>query len=531
MRPSWRWRMLLLWCGAATMGAAQAQNADGTAAASSQPQDKRLLQAAQTAQTRPADAQKAQKAQAARPAAETRTPAARQDPTEPKAGASVTRPSEVKEDLILPADSTQPVELAPTAAGLPPPVVKAPSLAQPVLPKVGAASFVASLPPQATALADMPTHEMGQVIVAVPADTAAPSFQDLAVALGGVLRGQAQLEALGLRLAVLQFGSDTLARAAVQALAERLPQAVVDLHARSYTQQAAAAVPDPASLATDAKFYASTMVLGANHQPPACSARVGIIDTALRSDAAQQLLTLSGLKEQRFISPLDRAAAPEHGTAVAAIIAGRGLVSVAPGVALYQAAVMRTDKGHATSNTLSLLLALNWLGTQGVDVVNMSLASSGDRVLAYALQRYIDQGGIVVAAVGPGAAAPHLIYPAAYPGVIAVAAVDAARKPFALSARAAYVGISAPGVDLWLPVVAAPAADAPAAPAAPVSAGAYYSGSSFAAPWVSGVIAQLKAAGQLQGKGQVLPQLCAMAWSWQPAPVPGMGCGVLRWAL
>lgn len=407
---------------------------------------------------------------------------------------------------------------------------KPPTVAQPALPKALTPVFAKTAPSADVSLADRSGHEPGQVIVALPLEGTALSLPTLARQVGGVLRSQVRLAGLGMQVGVLQMADEARARDAVQQLGREHPELVLDLHARAYAQQHGEAVP--ASPAT-ARHYARSLV-GAEALSGTVGTRVGVVDTGLQRDAAEHLLQVGGLHEQRFISPLDRPASPEHGTAVAAILAGRliehgpgrGFQGLAPGVVLYQAAVMRDEQGQATSNTLALVLALSWLSEQQVAVVNLSLATRGDRVLAWVVDRLVRGGMVLVAAVGPGSTVPDLVYPAAYPGVIAVAAVDAARQPELRGARGPYVALGAPGIDLWLPV-------SKGMGAGPGQGGAYYSGSSFAAPWVSAMVARLKAqaGGATWARADLMSRLCAMAQPWPERAVPtGVGCGILAWA-
>lgn len=431
------------------------------------------------------------------------------------------------EPVLAPEPVVQP-KRPPAAAPM------APAVAQPVLPKFNVPVLQDGGPSMRT-LAEQPSHEPGQLILAWAGEGAVPWGEWAGVA-GGVLRAQTKLDALGLSVAVMQFGSDAQAREAAVSLARDRPGLVVDVHARAYAQQAAAAPPEATSEPA-ARQYAAAMVLGdgpgaglkEGQAPARCAAKVGIIDTGLLPGSAASRLSAGQVLEKRFISPMDKAASAEHGTAVATVIAGqtlsegpgRGFRSVAPGVDLYQASVMWQAQGFATTHTLALGLALNWLSGMPVDVINMSLATPGDRVLALLIERTLAKGIVIVAAVGPGSSAPALIYPAAYPGVLAVGAVDAALNPAAQALRAPYVGISAPGVEVWLPVPH---------PKEPGLGGAYYTGSSFAAPWVTGVVAQLKARGLVQSPLAALATLCATARAWsQPSPT-GLGCGVLAWS-
>ncbi|HEY4162853.1 MAG TPA: S8 family serine peptidase, partial [Dongiaceae bacterium] len=67
-------------------------------------------------------------------------------------------------------------------------------------------------------------------------------------------------------------------------------------------------------------------------------------------------------------------------------------------------------------------------------------------------------------------------YPAAYPGVIGVTAVDARGAALPQANRGAFVALSAPGVDLWIP-------------GQPKNANLIVTGTSFAAPYVTAILA------------------------------------------
>jgi Subtilase family len=376
-------------------------------------------------------------------------------------------------------------------------------------------------------LADMPVHELGQVIVAIPDHVQAASLPVLAEETGGILRGQSHLLAMKLQMGVLQFTSQVEAQRAVDALKQRYPGIEADLHARGYAQQQASNLP--AQVKTPkARHYALAMV-GLPQVKGEVPLRIGVIDTGLQAGLSRQMLAARTVEEKQFLTPMARPAPAVHGTAVSSIILGRaidkgegqGFSGLAPGAHLFQANVMYDDRGFATSNTLALGLAMNWMAQEKVEVVNMSLASRGDRVLQLLVNRLLDAGIPVVASVGPGEQAPSLIYPAAYPGVVAVASVDAAGQPDPKGARGSYVGISAPGVDVWLPVVNTSDVSA--------GVGAYYTGSSFAAPWVTAAVARLKATGQTKVAARDWSRrLCETATTWAaPSPL-GAGCGVLH---
>lgn len=100
---------------------------------------------------------------------------------------------------------------------------------------------------------------------------------------------------------------------------------------------------------------------------------------------------------------------------------------------------------------------------------------AGGRLLPRTSLQVLAHGSLIVAAVGnDGPAAPPL-YPAAYPGVIGVTAVDAERRVLFEAERGPQVMFAAPGADIE-------AARVPRGLAA-------VRGTSFAAPLVAGLLA------------------------------------------
>ncbi|WP_439106085.1 S8 family serine peptidase [Congregibacter sp.] len=176
--------------------------------------------------------------------------------------------------------------------------------------------------------------------------------------------------------------------------------------------------------------------------------RVGMIDS--RVDTEHPALAQSSIHTRSFAKP--SAEAPEfHGTAIASIIAAnspeyRGL---APNAEVYAASVFELDgKRGEIASTVSLIRALDWLISSGVDVVNISLAGPPNRLLERALDRASSQDMVVMAAAGNGGPVARPMYPAAYDSVVAVTAVDSARQVFRLANRGDYLALAAPGVDL-----------------------------------------------------------------------------------
>jgi len=166
-----------------------------------------------------------------------------------------------------------------------------------------------------------------------------------------------------------------------------------------------------------------------------------------------------------------------HGTEVASLMVGRSVTfhGAAPGAELYTADVYC---GLATGGSVdSVAEAFGWLVKEHVPVINVSLVGPPNVLLENVVRLVIARGHLIVAAVGnDGPAAPPL-YPAAYPNVIGVTAVDAKQHVLVEAGRGPQVKFAAPGADMS-------AADTPQTFAA-------VRGTSFAAPIVAGLLAMV----------------------------------------
>ncbi|AWZ04152.1 type VII secretion-associated serine protease mycosin [Streptomyces sp. ICC4] len=194
----------------------------------------------------------------------------------------------------------------------------------------------------------------------------------------------------------------------------------------------------------------------------------------------------------------DRAWA-RHGTAMAGIIAGhghgpdrrQGVLGLAPQAEILPVRVIleEGDPGRSKARDSkggALAEGIRWAADNGADVINLSLGDDSssahheaaeDEAVQYALAK----GVVVVASAGNGGEqGDRASYPAAYPGVIAVTAVDRKGRKAAFSTRNWYATVSAPGVDI---VIADPDRS-------------YYEGwgTSAASAFVSGAVALVKSA-------------------------------------
>ena len=214
--------------------------------------------------------------------------------------------------------------------------------------------------------------------------------------------------------------------------------------------------------------YANLLLEWPEQGCPAMTA-VGIIDGYL-SDR------VSGLNASQIVShnfARRDSAESEHAETVASLISGPGRLH---GVNIYSAGVVgRSENGQAGSGTKELLLAFDWLRKQDVRVVNVSLAGPYNPLLENVVDLLVADGMVIVAAVGNEGPTAAPRYPAAFDGVIAVTAIDADQKVFGSAVQGHHVEYAAPGVDVLIQTGQ--------------DSGRYVSGTSFAAPFVTALIA------------------------------------------
>lgn len=144
----------------------------------------------------------------------------------------------------------------------------------------------------------------------------------------------------------------------------------------------------------------------------------------------------------------------QHGTAMASILLGenncnaQGLLNQAQ---LFNAVVFaQSDSGAVVASAAQLVAGLNWLLTQQVNIINMSLSGPPNRIIEKALQHVAARGITIVASAGNDGRAAFPRYPAAYPEVIAVTAIDQQLNAFNRAAQGDHIEVAAPGVNILI---------------------------------------------------------------------------------
>jgi serine protease len=142
-----------------------------------------------------------------------------------------------------------------------------------------------------------------------------------------------------------------------------------------------------------------------------------------------------------------------HGTHVAGTIAAMnnefGVVGVAPNVELYALKVMRpTEDGRASGKVSDILAGIDWAVQNHLHVINLSLGGDPSGTLEEETYRKAVNAGVIVVAASGNDGEPAISFPAAYPGVVAVGALDAKAVIADFSNTGPEIRLAAPGVAI-----------------------------------------------------------------------------------
>jgi subtilisin family serine protease len=174
-----------------------------------------------------------------------------------------------------------------------------------------------------------------------------------------------------------------------------------------------------------------------------------------------------------------------HGTFVAGIIAAQPgeipLVGVAPGVRVMDVRFLDSNNRFSSRDWNMFADAIDYAVDNGADIINMSVYANGTppATLRSAIQRAVSAGVIIIGisgnVEGSGEAAMEVLYPGKYPEVYAVSATTQSDQLADFSRRGPEVALCAPGEGITSFL--------------PGGQTATHSGTSFAAPHVSGTLA------------------------------------------
>jgi thermitase len=176
-----------------------------------------------------------------------------------------------------------------------------------------------------------------------------------------------------------------------------------------------------------------------------------------------------------------------HGTHVAGIIAGKGLMmpsGVVPNCKILPVRVLgameRNGKRVGAGLVDNINTGIKWAIDFGADVINMSLGirHSGGGLPHEEIVNYAKQKGVTIVAASGNDGQEELYYPGALPYVIAVGAVDEIGNMANFSTYGKQVSFVAPGTNIYSSYLR--------------NDYAFSSGTSHASPFVAGAVAMLK---------------------------------------
>lgn len=297
-----------------------------------------------------------------------------------------------------------------------------------------------------------------QVVVVLRADGGAQPAA-IVQAGGGVLIEATTLASVSLVMVVVQLPPGDTPEAAI-ARFQALPGVAWAQANQLFLGAAAAPAP------------VSTLRPPAPPSPAPTAAQTGvaaIIDTPV---AVNHAAFAGVLVQQQVYGPTPAPSA--HGTAVAGLLAG-----LRPG-RLVSLAAFDQPAGAAgpVSQTRYLAKALDAAARLRPNVLNLSFGGPRDQLLEALLAALDARGVCIAAAGGNGGRRGKPPFPATYPAVLGVTAVDARSHIYSEATPGPHVDVAAPGVEVLAPVL-----------------GGYrvMSGSSFAAASVSGALTHLAA--------------------------------------
>jgi serine protease len=249
---------------------------------------------------------------------------------------------------------------------------------------------------------------------------------------------------------------------------------------------------------------------------------VAVIDTGI--SPVPDLKSTKFVKGYDFVN--DRIEAFDdsgHGTHVAGTIAqstnnNYGVAGVA-----YEASLMplKVLGGSGGGTVADIAEAIRFAADNGADVINMSLGGPGESQLMEEAINYAYNKGVFIVAAAGNADENSASYPARYPHVVGVAALDSTGAKAPYSNFGAGVDISAPGGS-----EAGKILQNTIDPETGEGIFVGYQGTSMAAPHVAGVAALVKAAGVKEPQ-EVLSVLKQSARVIKEDPLNHFGAGHL----
>lgn len=197
---------------------------------------------------------------------------------------------------------------------------------------------------------------------------------------------------------------------------------------------------------------------------------VAVVDSGIADHAVFEAVKIDSddwVKKDRA-----KLAVKAHGTGVASIVSGS--LGIAPEARLLD---FRVLDGEGVGSSFAVAAAIVAAADRGADIINLSLGLYRETHVLREAVRYANEKGVLMVAAAGNDGLAKLVYPAAYPEVLAVTAVDEKGRHAVFPNRSEAIDVAAPGVGV--------------AVADPEGGYRQVSGTSAATPFVSGTLAAL----------------------------------------
>ena len=333
------------------------------------------------------------------------------------------------------------------------------------------AALVAALACAPAASAAPAAYEPHELIVKY-ADQAPSAQRSLVARTAGVLQTLTRVTGVGAQL--VRVAGDPAAAAA------RLQRSGAVAYAEPNYVYHATAIPDDPLFADQYGLNNTGQVSGAPDAdidapegwdagglgtfPASGGVTIGLVDTGIDAghpDLAGKVASCAGVRsfgldllgipllDDPRIVPDQCADDNGHGTHVAGIAAARANNGIGiAGVAFNsRLAICKGLNAAGAGSLVAVANCIAYLSAQGVQIISMSVGGPGSQTLSGAVASATANGALVIAAAGNDGTAA-LNFPAGYPQVVSVAAVDRRDQRAPFSTANADVEVAAPGVDV-----------------------------------------------------------------------------------
>lgn len=200
-----------------------------------------------------------------------------------------------------------------------------------------------------------------------------------------------------------------------------------------------------------------------------------------------------------------------HGTSVASIISGKE--GIAPQAELI---VLRALDHEGLGNSSQVAEGIVAAVDRGARMINLSLGAYQDSALLRQAVDYAAGKGVLLVAAAGNDAYDGMPFPAAYENVLSVTAVDAEGRQAIFPNQSGQIDFAAPGVGI--------------STAKEDEGTTLFSGTSAAAPFVTGTLASLMSGEQALSADEAVRVLRAsLNDAGAPGPDPVYGAGVVDW--